>query len=402
MNHSGHLSELDELRRQVTDLSRELAKQKRMSHKQEDRLDPDVATLRKHAESLRTIIKGATGITGDEVIRTLVRQVAEVLNVRHAFVGEWHEDRPNYVRTLVAWSGMMFVEPFEYCLQGTPCTNVFEQRMCLYESGVQQLFPQDRLLVEMKVESYCGVQLSDHLGKPLGLLVAMDEKPLEELEFVEDIMGVVAGRMASELERSRIERERLRSLDLLNNVMETVPDIMFRLDLQGNLVGWNKRLEIVTGLLPEELTNRSALAFVPEAEHAETAAAIQKAFHEGYAELEGHLLAKAGQVIPYHWTGAVLKDHAGRVFGITGVGRDISERKQVELQLEQAQEFLKLTQFSIDHAVDGFFWIGPDARILSVNEAACRLLEYSRSELTTMTVHDIDPNFPPEAWPAHW
>jgi PAS domain S-box-containing protein len=30
------------------------------------------------------------------------------------------------------------------------------------------------------------------------------------------------------------------------------------------------------------------------------------------------------------------------------------------------------------------------------------MLEHSREELITMTVHDIDPSFPPELWPTHW
>ena len=531
MSNSSQLSELDELRCQVANLSRELAKQKRMPDKEEQQLDPEILTLRHEAGVLRAIIKGTAGAAGKEAIRLIVQQLADALKVRHVFVGEWHEDQPDRVQVLAAWFGTGYVEPFEYCLQGTPCQNVFEQRVCLYASDVQWFFPGDHQLAERQVQSYCGVPLRDRVGKPLGLLVVMDEKPMHNAAFIEEIASMVAERAASEIERSRIEQERFRSLDLLRNVMETVPDIIFQLDLQGNLVRWNKRMELVTGLRPEELKNRPALAFVPEAEYVETAAAIQRAFHEGYAELEGHLLANAEQLIPYLWTGAVLKDNGGQVIGVTGVGRDISERKkaeqtladdhkrlqdildamfgfvalyttdgriveinqtplkmgniskgdvmgqyfwdtpwwsglpdmqlclkdwmdravqgervrgelvfrmadgglatvdvtfgplrnqegaithvigfgvditdrkQAELKLEQAQEALKLTQFSVDHAVDGFFWIGPDARILNVNEAACRLLEYSREELTSMTVHDIDPNFPPEVWSAHW
>jgi PAS domain S-box-containing protein len=70
--------------------------------------------------------------------------------------------------------------------------------------------------------------------------------------------------------------------------------------------------------------------------------------------------------------------------------------------LRRVQEALKLTQFSVDHAVEGFFWIGHDARILNVNNAACRMLEYACDELTTMTMHDIDPNLSQERWSAHW
>jgi len=47
---------------------------------------------------------------------------------------------------------------------------------------------------------------------------------------------------------------------------------------------------------------------VPQQEHAQTAAAIQRAFQDGYAELEGHMLTKDGRTIPYRWTGAALKD----------------------------------------------------------------------------------------------
>ena len=61
----------------------------------------------------------------------------------------------------------------------------------------------------------------------------------------------------------------------------------------------------------------------------------------------------------------------------------------------------KLLNHSLTH-YDYIFWIDADARILDVNEAACMTLGYSREELLSKTVHDIDPLFPAEAWPAHW
>jgi PAS domain S-box-containing protein len=70
--------------------------------------------------------------------------------------------------------------------------------------------------------------------------------------------------------------------------------------------------------------------------------------------------------------------------------------------LRQAQAALQLTQFSVDHAVEGFLWIGPDARIFHVNDSICRMLEYTWEELTTMTLHDIDPNLSSKLWSAHW
>lgn len=205
----------------------------------------------------------------------------------------------------------------------------------------------------------------------------------------------MVGTITDITERKQAEQDRAQALNNLQTIMETVPDVIFALNQEGCLVKWNARMEVVTGYPSEELQGKPALEMVPPEEAAQTAMAIQRAFETGYAELEGHLLTKDGRSIPYHWTGAPFTDLQGRVIGITGVGRDVTERKQTE-------SALRLTRFSIQQAVDAVFWIDAQARILDVNDAACRALGYTREELLSKTVPDIDPNFPPEAWPAHW
>jgi PAS domain S-box-containing protein len=75
--------------------------------------------------------------------------------------------------------------------------------------------------------------------------------------------------------------------------------------------------------------------------------------------------------------------------------REINQRKKKE-------EALELTQFAVDHSMDAVFWIGPDARFVYVNKAVCNALGYSKEKLLTMTVHDIDPIFSQDVWPARW
>ncbi len=77
------------------------------------------------------------------------------------------------------------------------------------------------------------------------------------------------------------------------------------------------------------------------------------------------------------------------------IARDLSQRADSD---ERAQ----LTRFSIDHIDESVFWIGPDARILYANDAACRNLGYASDELVGMPVTTLDPNFPTEIWPLHW
>ena len=64
----------------------------------------------------------------------------------------------------------------------------------------------------------------------------------------------------------------------------------------------------------------------------------------------------------------------------------------------RAEEELRLTQFSLEHASDPVFWMDSQGRTVYVNEAACRSLGRTREELLSLSILDIDPSrFLPKA-----
>jgi len=63
---------------------------------------------------------------------------------------------------------------------------------------------------------------------------------------------------------------------------------------------------------------------------------------------------------------------------------------------------LQLTQFAMDRASIGIYWVGPDARICYANNHACAMLGYTRSELLGKSIPDLDPNYPMSRWREHW
>ena len=74
----------------------------------------------------------------------------------------------------------------------------------------------------------------------------------------------------------------------------------------------------------------------------------------------------------------------------------------VEEERKNIEDVSQIAQFSIERAGDSIFWINKAAEILYVNDMACSSLGYSREELLNMSIPDIDPNFPHEAWQNHW
>lgn len=64
--------------------------------------------------------------------------------------------------------------------------------------------------------------------------------------------------------------------------------------------------------------------------------------------------------------------------------------------------FGRLAEFAVGHAGDAVFFIGPDARVLYANEAACAALGHTRAELQGLRVDDFDVDMTHEAWTTHW
>jgi len=128
---------------------------------------------------------------------------------------------------------------------------------------------------------------------------------------------------------SRDLRESRRTEEELEAITHTISDVLYKLDSAANLVWWNKSLETVVGLAPEELAGKPGLSFFVEEDIPHVATAIAEAFQKGQAEAEGRIITPNGPV-PYHFRGTVLRDESGNVVGLTGIGRDISERKRAE------------------------------------------------------------------------
>ncbi|MCK5335181.1 MAG: PAS domain-containing protein, partial [Gammaproteobacteria bacterium] len=114
-----------------------------------------------------------------------------------------------------------------------------------------------------------------------------------------------------------------------NAITATVPDIMYKLDLDGNYLWWNKALENVTGLTAEQLKNSNARDIFVEQDRAQIGEAIQHVANDGYYEVGAKIIGR-DKDIEYYFNGARLYDNNGEVIGLVGSGRDISKQKEAE------------------------------------------------------------------------
>jgi diguanylate cyclase (GGDEF)-like protein len=157
-------------------------------------------------QAIKHIAAGVSSETGNLFFRRLATELASLFRADCTFIGVLDERQPQLVNTLAVCRGEL-VENMVYHLEHTPCANVVGQRTCVYPQGVCRLFPKDQLLKDMGAESYIGSPLFDTAGLPLGLIVVLDSKPVQDATMVIDILEIFAARAAGEIQRLQTEQQ---------------------------------------------------------------------------------------------------------------------------------------------------------------------------------------------------
>lgn len=210
----------------------------------------------------------------------------------------------------------------------------------------------------------------------------------DELKQIEDVL-----RQGKELLQAKIIEQRkteealLRAVKEQEAIMAVMMDIFYWFDPKGNLVKWNKKMEEVTGLSPEELSGRNILTFVPDTDKAAVEQAFKEALEKGAGWVEAQMVAKDGNLLPYNFSAAALKDESGQIVGLTGVGRDISERKRFEGQLLEWTKEIEVANFelkklinAVEQAAEAILVTDLKGRIQYVNPAFTVISGYSKEE----------------------
>src|SRR5215468_7939428 len=223
--------------------------------------------------ALRVIVEGTAHSTGEAFFQTLVRHLAHAVGAHYAFVAEFASPGTcTRARTIAFWSRDGIAENFEWTLAGTPCEDVVHGNLCHHPSGVRQDFPEDRLLVDLGIESYLGVPLCDPEGKVLGHLAVFDDRSMPEEPRKLLIFRIFAARAAAELARLHLEWELRASEERLRDLYEEAPIAYVKEDLRSRFIRANRAARRILGIKPEEVPGTVGLSLVPHRPEAQRAA----------------------------------------------------------------------------------------------------------------------------------
>ncbi len=177
--------------------------------------------------------------------------------------------------------------------------------------------------------------------------------------------------------RLRASEERYRLLT------ENAIDCIWTMDVRMRFTYVSQAMELVTDFTPEECMGKPLSAFCDWIHFAKVARLALGTLHNPleypYLRIETQLRSKNGQSIPIEIAGKALLDSQGKVIGLQGSMKDITERVQSHRALLESENRFR-TLF--DSSPDMYVSFAPkDGRILLSNRTMMAHLGYAVEEL---------------------
>ncbi|GAB3413230.1 EAL domain-containing protein [Massilia agilis] len=178
----------------------------------------------------------------------------------------------------------------------------------------------------------------------------------------------------------------------MSKIVEMFPGTFYALNRDRRFVLWNRNLERLAEMTPDELAAANALEFFDVKERPRIAEAIRQVFDEGKeTQIEADHITRSGREIPMLLCGTRVPCIGGDY--LFGMGLDISERREQEQQL-------RLRERALHAASNGIVITGCERRdhpIEYVNPAFERITGYSAAEVIGrdprfMAAPDMDSN----------
>jgi PAS domain S-box-containing protein len=158
--------------------------------------------------------------------------------------------------------------------------------------------------------------------------------------------------MLVNFQKFKLEQKIKEARELLKNIIESSPDIIFSTSLDGKITSCNEIAEKILGWEKKEILGERIEKFIPC--EALPINEIREKVRKGefIKDFEVQVFHKNGSLRTLCLTISSIKDISGKIIGISIIARDITEKKEMEQRIAQAEKEVELYARLLTHDIN--------------------------------------------------
>ncbi|MCP4646533.1 MAG: PAS domain S-box protein, partial [bacterium] len=179
-------------------------------------------------------------------------------------------------------------------------------------------------------------------------------------------------------EKKKAEKALRESEEKYRHLVENTNDLVYAIDANGNIEYMGPQVTRY-GFTPEETVSMNLLDFIAEEDQERIVQEFYQTITNG--EQFPSQFRIVGKDSTRYWVedhGKVIQDESGDAVGLSGILRDVTERKQTEEALRASEEKYRFLTENVDSLIA---MADMEGNYIYVNEAHDRLLGYSVNEM---------------------
>ncbi|MBN1416984.1 MAG: PAS domain-containing protein [Bacteroidales bacterium] len=155
----------------------------------------------KTAEMLSALVKHTSKVSGLDYFKIITDLLSKTFDARFCMVARLCEPGSNKATTIHCWANGAERDNFSFSLEGSSSQNVLKGYTTFYPRNLKDMFPGDELVTTLGAESYMGAPVFNAEGRVTGMIILMDDRPMEEIPNSRYVLSLLASRAGTEIER---------------------------------------------------------------------------------------------------------------------------------------------------------------------------------------------------------
>lgn len=184
--------------------------------------------------------------------------------------------------------------------------------------------------------------------------------------------------------RKAIEKQLKAEKEFTEKAISSLATAFFVINLDGDLIRWNKVLQEDLGYSDIELSSMNATELIHPDDKPEVQNILERDLTGEKVNIEVRCLSKNGDVVHYLVTGNSFSQDGDHYI----VGSCLNRNDFKEIETEKIQKEKQLTQLFTNSPI-GIVQVKPDGRVIDINESFEKIFGFTRKDLFGKNIDDI-------------